>query len=349
MLHQCWFPGYHSNIGGESTAQKDLNSVDEITFAWMIDQLTRYDLLQINKKALKNPILDRLSKDMVPNGNHPVPPRNPQEVHERRIEWSDGKLQETETLFWHVASEVATSRWEYDRKPGEYHAFDDRTGHRLDQSAFQEAIHPTVWHRIQNRNYEPRSMPLSRWSRHKVTNGWGFEWIKTSKSGLIQVRIPEYVIPNIENRDTGMEHWIGCLEERLAPGGYLTKLDHTNGIVRDDKRRTVSGSSPSGYPGNYVNGGDKRPKVIGRPYGHTGDYFDEADMQPKMNGRPCTYTGDYIDEELLSPNSAARVDSAGPYEGQEYFHEFGKGRRSSSRPRSRGSAVEYYETGTDGL
>ncbi|KAK4541291.1 hypothetical protein LTR36_008207 [Oleoguttula mirabilis] len=109
-LRQCWFPGYHGCIGGEGNPKHDINSVDETTFAWMIDQLTRYNLLQINKRALRYPILDRLSLVLAPNGQHPVPPRSPQEVHERRIEWSDGQLQETQTLFWHVSSEVATQR-----------------------------------------------------------------------------------------------------------------------------------------------------------------------------------------------------------------------------------------------
>lgn len=234
-----------------------------MTFAWMIDQLTRYNLLAINKRALKYPILDRLSKDLPANSNNPIPPRNPQEVHERRIDWSDGKLVETDTLLWHIASEVATQRWEYVRKPGEYHAYDPKTRHRLDQDAFSETIHPSVWHRIQHRNYEPHSLPLNKWSRVRGPDGIGFEWIKTSKSGYVQVRIPEYVIPNIGTGDNAMDLWSGSLEQRIAPGEYLRKLDQANGVLRGQGRRPTT---------PRVDSGGKRPGPERIDSGYGGEY-----------------------------------------------------------------------------
>ncbi|KAK3670254.1 hypothetical protein LTR78_009909 [Recurvomyces mirabilis] len=255
-LRQCWFPGFHSCIGGESDPKYDVNSVDEVTFAWMIDQLTRYNLLQINERALHYPILDRLSMDLEPNGHHPTPPRNAQEVHGRRIDWSDGQLIETDTLFWQVASQVATQRWDYTRKPGQYEAYDDGTRQQVDYSAFREEIHPSVWHRTQTRNYEPRCLPLDRWKRHRVGDGAGYEWVKASRSGLIQVRIPEYKIPHIPTYDSGMAHWTGCLEQRIVPGEVLRKLDYANGIVRSSPRpestRIDSGYSRDGHDGRYL-------------------------------------------------------------------------------------------------
>jgi hypothetical protein len=242
-------------VGGESNPKYDVNSVDEISFAWVIDQLTRYKLLQINKRALKYPILDRLSMSLPPNTHHSSPPRNVQEAQERRIDWSDGQLVETNTQFWQIASQIATKRWEYLRKPGQYRAYDDRAGKEVEYEAFRESIHPSVWHRIQHRNYEPRCLPLSQWSRRRVSDGPGYEWVKASRSGYIQIRIPEYKIPDLpEGRDNGMEHWSGSLEQRIVPGEYLRRLDKGNGIIRGtcgSVPRPKSMRIDSGYDDSY--------------------------------------------------------------------------------------------------
>lgn len=38
-LRQCWFPGYHSDVGGGTTSgTKDSSEVDEVALAWMCDQ-----------------------------------------------------------------------------------------------------------------------------------------------------------------------------------------------------------------------------------------------------------------------------------------------------------------------
>ena len=301
-LRQCWFPGYHGNIGGESDPRDDVNSVDEMTFAWMIDQLTYYNLLQINKRALRYPILDRLSADLKPNGHRPDPPRSPQEVHERRIDWSDGALYETQTLFWHVASEAATQRWEYVRKPGQYHAKDLQTREELDYTNFCETIHPCVWHRVQHRNYEPRSLPRSQWDRVKASDGPGFEWVKHSRSGLMQTRIPEYIIPDIPRRDNRMEHWSGSLEMRIVPGDYLLKLDRGNGIDR----------------------GRQRPKMTARiDSAYVRDGYDENYLTPTVSRNQSGYAGagerEYIERETLtiresSPRPVSRGAAAEYYD-----------------------------------
>jgi hypothetical protein len=310
-LRQCWFPGYHSCVGGESSPKYKVNSVDEVSLAWMIDQLTLYNLLSINKRALRYPILDRLSKSMPPLGHRPEQPRSTQEVHEKRIDWSDGQLIETQTLFWNVASQVATERWEYIRKPGQYHATDPYTRQEIDQSAFKETIHPCVWHRIQTRNYEPRCLPLSSWKRRRTENG-GYEWTKASKSGYIQVIIPEYVIPNIPERDTlGMELWTGCLEQRIAPGDFLEKLDRSNGIVR---------------------GAGQRPRTVSRiDSGYGSGEYDDNFLSPTVSrvSKDASYEEGYRERETItirstSPRPPSRVggeaaeyyDSTTVYEGR---------------------------------
>nr|OQO31990.1 hypothetical protein B0A51_00332 [Rachicladosporium sp. CCFEE 5018] len=305
-LRQCWFPGYHSCVGGESSSKYDVNSVDEITFAWMIDHLTTYNLLQINAKALEYPILNRLSMKLPPNGHDPVPPQTPQEAHERRIDWSDGRLVESQTLFYHIASEIATHRWDYVRKPGQYHAFDDKTKQELETADFKETVHPTVWHRIQTRNYEPKCMPLNQWKRHRVSdsNGSGYEWVKASKSGYIQVRIPEYKIPYLPRVDSSMAHWSGSLEARIAPPDYLRKLDDANGIVRGRPRLVTSGSGSSrdeGYDRNYLS-----PTISRTDSGYSGG---------------VKYGSDYVERETLTIRSTSpRPSSRG--EASDYFDSF---------------------------
>ncbi|KAF2161355.1 hypothetical protein M409DRAFT_28090 [Zasmidium cellare ATCC 36951] len=250
-LRQCWFPGYHGCVGGMSRAQDDRNSVDEIALAWMIDQLTKENLLQINKRALEYPILNRLATNIRPNDSKSPAPRTPQEANERRIDWSDGKLIDTQKLGWHLASEIATQRWDYVRQPGQYYATEKVNGktYSLDYTYFDEMIHPCVYHRIKNRDYEPRSMPSDRWSRHRKSNGRGHEWVKYDRNGKPVVRIPEYVIPHIDVPDYGMQHWTSCLEARIAPGDYLYKLDQANGVVRGSSKRPRPVTHDSGYGG----------------------------------------------------------------------------------------------------
>ncbi|OOF93563.1 hypothetical protein ASPCADRAFT_209504 [Aspergillus carbonarius ITEM 5010] len=56
-LFQCWFPGYHINVGGGSdhTAQHygDLESMASLSLAWMIDQVRRWTSLEFEDYALK--------------------------------------------------------------------------------------------------------------------------------------------------------------------------------------------------------------------------------------------------------------------------------------------------------
>lgn len=185
-------------------------------------------------------MIDRSTMDMAPNGSHPAPPRNAQEAHERRISWSDGQLVEPQTLFFNITSEVATRRWDYTPHPGEYNAIDDRTRKELGPEAFREEVYRTVWHRIKHRSYEPRCLPPSQWRRVRVDNGPGYEWIKPNKSGLVQLRIPEYVISDIPERHSNMELWTGSLGQKTAPGSYLRELDQVNGVMRGILRPVIT-------------------------------------------------------------------------------------------------------------
>ncbi|KAH6666785.1 hypothetical protein B0J14DRAFT_434891, partial [Halenospora varia] len=56
-LIQCWFPGYHINIGGGSDdmlkeRKGDFESMANITFAWMIDRVQQYTSLGFSDDAM---------------------------------------------------------------------------------------------------------------------------------------------------------------------------------------------------------------------------------------------------------------------------------------------------------
>lgn len=57
-LVQCWFPGYHSDVGGATTeGKKDVTKIDEITFVWICDQVA--PSLDLNGQSLFQHILSR--------------------------------------------------------------------------------------------------------------------------------------------------------------------------------------------------------------------------------------------------------------------------------------------------
>lgn len=235
-LRQCWFPGYHGDIGGTAQAWTDTNSMNEITFAWMIDQLTREQLLQFNRSSLKYPILNRLDK-LDANTLTSWPPKDAQAVNERRIQWSDGRLVQTDGPFWQIASTLATWRPNYRRQPGVYYAKDGASS--VDYTNFNEEIHPTVYHRMLTRPsgwyaYKPES--LQGWTRVEDGRGKGFSWVKEAEGkgwlGWLKgerkqiVRLKEYEIPELEDGEVeGAGAWTGSLERRLAPKEYLRYLD----------------------------------------------------------------------------------------------------------------------------
>lgn len=56
-LIQCWFPGYHINIGGGSdhslkNRKGDFESMANITFAWMVDRVQQYTSLGFSEDAM---------------------------------------------------------------------------------------------------------------------------------------------------------------------------------------------------------------------------------------------------------------------------------------------------------
>jgi hypothetical protein len=230
-LKQCWFPGYHSDVGGYNDGQLDKSSIDEIAFAWMCDQL--HGLLQLSGNALQPTILFRIGESSYTK-QQPKTERGSKQSSRKSIAWSDGELTETNswTSIWWLASAVSTKRGSYVRRPGETKAkkIDDTAVH---YSHFHEEIDPCVQHRMDHAKsgYESKSLRQPAWSRVEAENGEGYEWVKKDDRENEILRLKEYAIPKIGPfyPSSGCDHWQGSLERAIAPRDNLQVLDKGNG------------------------------------------------------------------------------------------------------------------------
>lgn len=201
----------------------------------MVDQLD--GLLQFSSNALKYPILDRINKPTINAADSPKP-KSPEEANERRVAWSDGFIVETNTRFFHVASFVSSlgGYASYIRQPGVYYA-SEGDGVEVDYRDYNETIHPIVWHRMKTLGYKPPQLSDGSWSRQELPNGQGSEWVKNASKKQGEIRLKEYVIPDLEKKSLkdmhNMQHWSGSLERRIAPPAVLKELDAANKVFLD--------------------------------------------------------------------------------------------------------------------
>lgn len=213
-LKQCWFPGYHGDIGGHSDADWETNSVDLLTFAWMIDQLTEEGLLQFSKHQLYYPILKRIYEGPE-NVAGMKAPQSVEEAGERRIKWSDGHLMETNSYTYYATSFIATRRLKFIRSPGEWR---QANGKDVNPTKLHETIHPSIYHRTKNSGspYDPEGLPSKEWS-HRSKGDGSSEWVKTV-GGKEVTTIPEYQFLDIPKQEYEKKDlWSGSLEQYLAP------------------------------------------------------------------------------------------------------------------------------------
>ena len=218
VLRQCWFPGYHGDCGGHSDAVSCTNSVDSLTFAWMIDQLTSEGLLQFSKPQLYFPVLKRVHEGL--SNTDAKAPKSVEEAGERQINWSDGVLTDTNSMTYRAASFIATRRLWHVRTPGEWKM---ASGTDVEIHKLHETIHPSVWHRMQQQElkYEPEGLSKKEW-RHRAKRGAsGYEWVRTVNGKEVAV-IPEYQFLEIGKQEFEKKDlWSGSLETYLAPADVL--------------------------------------------------------------------------------------------------------------------------------
>jgi Uncharacterized alpha/beta hydrolase domain (DUF2235) len=94
-LKQCWFPGYHGNVGGGDPT----HDMSDITLAWMVQQITNFTDLEYSTQYL----LDS-RKTFGPN--------------KMNIPWGCAPIQETDTGIFLLAGSKP-------RTPGEYLSEED--------------------------------------------------------------------------------------------------------------------------------------------------------------------------------------------------------------------------------
>ncbi|EFY88009.1 peptidoglycan binding domain containing protein [Metarhizium acridum CQMa 102] len=209
---------------GHSQGSVDTNSIDEIAFSWMCDQLL--GLLQLSGTALQKYILFRIGISGIDTKN-----KNIRDLSAawKAIAWSDGELADTNSFMsmWWLPSLVSTARPAYHRIPGETKAY-EKIGNekkRIPYKQFNEEVHPSVIHRVKNRKgYMPG--PFAKdWKYVEPTNGARAYWVKGSGEDAIVLN--EYLIPKLEgfDKDLGYDHWLGSLERTFAPKDVVDKQD----------------------------------------------------------------------------------------------------------------------------
>lgn len=161
-LVQCWFPGYHSDIGGTADRNKAAAEIDEIAFAWMCDQVGSH--LTFDRQALFKYFYSEKHKNA----------------------WGSGKLTDSMTWGYLMPGFGGAAV----RTPGQYKL----------ECKTHEFIHPSVWHRMNtSSNYKPPA--LKGWRREEGEKGLGYRWVNRAKDGTIVVEIPEYMIPKQPLKD----------------------------------------------------------------------------------------------------------------------------------------------------
>lgn len=226
-LKQVWFPGYHSDVGGHSKGSIDTNSVDEIAFSWMCDQI--FGLLQLSGTVLQKYVLFRLGDTAwLDLKNKKI---RDLDASWRKVEWSNGTLVDNNGWLsgWWVPSLVSTAKASYYRCPGETKAFEIVNGEekQINYKNFKEEIHPSVYRRVE----DTKNAGKNKYTPTPFKKGWEYVAPTKTERGHWKKKVPggkdiilyEYTIPDLKpfQREAGFEHWQGSLERTFAPKDAL--------------------------------------------------------------------------------------------------------------------------------
>ncbi|RYC62635.1 hypothetical protein CHU98_g3574 [Xylaria longipes] len=214
---------------GHSKGDIDRNSVDEIAFAWMCDQL--FELLQLSGTALQKYILFRIGDLKLDTKNKNI---RDLKAAWSTIKWSDGTLNDTNgwTDWWWIPSLISTRSASYKRIPDETPASEVVNGKKKDieYKRFNEEVYPCVRHRMLNAEGQ-RYIPAGL----KKENGWNYveasgerqaHWVK--KSNGKEIVLNEYIISKLSKpfqQGSGFDFWQGSLERTFAPKDILATQD----------------------------------------------------------------------------------------------------------------------------
>ncbi|EPS35160.1 hypothetical protein H072_11575 [Dactylellina haptotyla CBS 200.50] len=229
-LIQCWFPGYHGHIGGGTvTGNVDETSIDDLSLAWMVDQVGK--MVTWDEKEIT-----RFAKG----------------YREGAYAWAEGNLEDSGSVMYYPR---VAGGW-VNRTPGQYSV--KKTKHEKHSDckheywATNEFIHPSVRYRMSlmesrkpsdigytkgllgktpNLKYEPYS--LKDFKRiHENEKDFYWYWKKEdATNGNVIIR--EYQIPP---RWAKNYHCLG-LERDLVPDEVMKELDEGNNYGADGPLR----------------------------------------------------------------------------------------------------------------
>ncbi|KAJ6109358.1 hypothetical protein N7486_001592 [Penicillium sp. IBT 16267x] len=209
-LQQCWFPGVHSNIGGQAEDPRtagDHEEIGDIAFAWMVDNLSgmltfEEVAIELLIKQHKHALADINSQNNVTNG------------------WGCGPIVSNfsglQGAFFRILGKQDRTPGNYPRAPGEGIG-----------GATNEYFHPIARIRkISLPNYNP--MSLYGYSLEEPDGDAGWKWVRTGGHA-----VPEYVMR--PEKKMSVVHEGGyrntrSLSRLLCPNTLLADLDRDNGV-----------------------------------------------------------------------------------------------------------------------
>lgn len=206
-LKQCWFPGYHADIGGGTTVGHLRKAdIDDITLAWMCDQID--GLLAFDESAIEHVLLDNRGWK--------------ENRYYRPDDWAVGEIKDPYGTVYKMSMGGGHKL----RTPGQYYLEEDKDNNYVTN----ETIHPSVRYRMSGNggSYKPAvfctehknidgSIYSHAWKYEDKKDGAGAEWVKPSTEkipGRIwgewvskrdEVRLKEWVIRRRSGRWTNFE------------------------------------------------------------------------------------------------------------------------------------------------
>jgi hypothetical protein len=188
-LKQCWFPGFHGEVGGGVAGPLGRNhlAIEDITLAWMCDQVD--GLLTFDE----------------------VTPRNILGEIKENSKWSAMRENDPTDFLWNLSVAGGSLLL---RTPGSYHTGPMDKSSKPEENTTNETIHPSVKLLIDDHeaNYYPaalearttlKTLKIPRWKFvDKSETGQGALWTRPStKPGKPAIEIREYVIKERPDRN----------------------------------------------------------------------------------------------------------------------------------------------------
>ncbi|KAK3369976.1 hypothetical protein B0H63DRAFT_305005 [Podospora didyma] len=272
-LKQCYFPGYHVNIGGgsedlvkdvkdTSERKSDFEQIAMITFMWMVEQLKPHltfgysiaELATVDRFMYMRPIVEELLKPENRKKDHWLVKKiDSLLAKDSNDPWDDGNKTRAKVLAadalrgWATGpiidsyeTKIMRPMGSKYRTPGEYKETKLQSGGTVKLGKTNEEIHPCVAYRMQQLGGDYKPVALKDFKRQKKVVGdtVSYEWVKND------VRIPEY---KIAGNFTTVER--SCVVSPDA-NEFLGRLDKEYGFVTSQTMAIDAANQPPRPPGS---------------------------------------------------------------------------------------------------